>query len=424
MTTDVIIDPNNGKIYWNNGQNDQSISIGGNAADKIFITGYDVYYSPNSNPNPSGTDWVIFNDSASSTLIPGSSGNDLGSANNRWELFATSGNFDSTIFVSDTTNSIGRTTGSFRTMGGIAVSRNAAIGGTLFFTGSGNTTHVIGLRAGVATSTLFTYTLPVSPPSGIGIGLSILSCNSGGAMIWVPNSVLNGNQYEIPVYSASGSGIFITGSSNLRNETNNSRIMLGYSTDSSSLTTGALTVNGGIAITRSVSIGQTLQIFNSSTGYFTGFRSSQAGISTSYTLPASTPSIGTSSILQSDRTGTLSWAKFYPYISKSVTILDPQIDDKVTLFFVDNDIEISKVQTVIRGVPNVSVTWQMYHGLRDSGTAVFNSSQTTNNPSVGNTHDSGFNDNSVDANKFVWVQLSNVSVGTSEFHMTVFYPHN
>lgn len=423
MTTDVIIDPNNGKIYWNSGSNDQSISIGGNASDQIFFTGYNSYYSPNSNPSPSGTDLIIFNDSASATLIPGSSGYDLGSSDYRWELFATNANYSGSIKINDTTNSITRLTGSIVTAGGIGISLNASIGGTLFFTGLGNTTHLVGLRAGAAIATTFTYTLPVRAPTGV--GQSILTCDTSGNMSWISNSVYNGDQYEIPFYFSSSSGIHITGISNLKNNIVDGKVSIGYSTDSSSLVTGALQINGGIAVSRSASIGQTLRLFNGS--LFTGFRSSQTGISTVYTYPPTTPSISTNSlsILNSTNSGGLSWTSFYPNITKSVTILDPQIGDKVTLFYVDSTVQISKVQTVIRGTSGIAISWQIYHGQRNSNsTLLFTNTQVTNDQADGNLHNSGFSDNTVEANKFVWVELSNVSVGSTEFHMTVFYPHS
>ena len=236
MTTDVIINPDTGRIYWNSGANDQSISIGGNASDQIFITGYNSYYSPNSNPNPSGTDWVIFNDSATGTLVPGSSGNDLGSSSNRWELFATNGNYSGTIRINDTTNSVSRISGSLHTAGGIGVSLNASIGGTLFFTGLGNT-NLLGIRAGALIGATFTYTLPVMPPSGT--GLSILTCDSSGNMSWINNTVLSGNINEIPYYFINPSGVYLQGSSNFKNETANNKISIGYSTETSSTTSGS-----------------------------------------------------------------------------------------------------------------------------------------------------------------------------------------
>lgn len=65
-------------------------------------------------------------------------------------------------------------------------------------------------------------------------------------------------------------------------------------------------VDGGVGIGQSVSLGGRLQLFNSS--LYTAFVSSQSGISTVYTLPATTPqSAAGTSVLSSTIGGVLSW---------------------------------------------------------------------------------------------------------------------
>jgi hypothetical protein len=75
------------------------------------------------------------------------------------------------------------------------------------------------------------------------------------------------------------------------------------STNSVSSITGAAIVTGGVGIGSSVSVGGRLQLFNSSN--YTAFVSSATG-NTVYTLPATSPAIG-SSVLQSTSAGVLSW---------------------------------------------------------------------------------------------------------------------
>ena len=78
--------------------------------------------------------------------------------------------------------------------------------------------------------------------------------------------------------------------------------------NSTSLFTGSIQSNGGIAVSGNASIGQSLNIFNSTDGrYFVGFRAA-AGLAatTTYTLPTGYPGTGTS-VLQSDTSGTLTW---------------------------------------------------------------------------------------------------------------------
>ena len=87
MPKDVIIDPSNGHIYWNDPQSTtQTISISGDVADTINIYGYQLGYVVGSSAG-SSTLLATFSDSATNTLIPGTNGYDLGSASKRWELF-------------------------------------------------------------------------------------------------------------------------------------------------------------------------------------------------------------------------------------------------------------------------------------------------------------------------------------------------
>jgi hypothetical protein len=80
-------------------------------------------------------------------------------------------------------------------------------------------------------------------------------------------------------------------------------LLVGDSTNTTSLITGAARLNGGIAISSNASIGQTLLIFNGAN--FSGLRSSATG-NTVYVLPATSPATG-SSVLSSTAAGVMSW---------------------------------------------------------------------------------------------------------------------
>lgn len=91
MAVDVIIDPSNGQIYWNDNQvSAQSIAISGNASDKINFVGYGGAYDT-ANPGTPATPniRVTINDSATATLVPGTNGHELGSDTLRWAVSAT-----------------------------------------------------------------------------------------------------------------------------------------------------------------------------------------------------------------------------------------------------------------------------------------------------------------------------------------------
>ena len=91
MAVDVIIDPSNGQIYWNDNQvSAQSIAISGNASDKINFVGYGGAFAGTAGSAPADpVIRVTINDSASATLVPGTSGHELGSDTYRWAVSAT-----------------------------------------------------------------------------------------------------------------------------------------------------------------------------------------------------------------------------------------------------------------------------------------------------------------------------------------------
>ena len=119
-----------------------------------------------------------------------------------------------------------------------------------------------------------------------------------------------------------GTNAYSLGSATLRwkpflTTTNISDNASALGTNSISLLTGVVQVNGGIAISGNASIGQSILFFNRTNPiYFTGFTvSSSLASTTTYTLPLTYPSTG-SSILQSDTTGSLTWV---PLVSATAT---------------------------------------------------------------------------------------------------------
>ena len=124
--------------------------------------------------------------------------------------------------------------------------------------------------------------------------------------IYFGNGSINSSSTTTGALVVSG-GVGITGNANI-----GGTVRLTNTTASTSSTTGAMTVSGGVGIGGSVSIAGRLQLFNSSN--FTAFVSSATG-NTVYTLPATSPATG-SSVLQSTSGGLLSWV---PMASSSAT---------------------------------------------------------------------------------------------------------
>ena len=102
MAIDVVIDPANGQIYWNDNQTTaQSIAISGNATDKIHFIGYGgAYDTANPGAPASPNTRVTISDSASATLVPGTNGHELGSDALRWAVSATTLNATGAITLS------------------------------------------------------------------------------------------------------------------------------------------------------------------------------------------------------------------------------------------------------------------------------------------------------------------------------------
>jgi hypothetical protein len=85
-------------------------------------------------------------------------------------------------------------------------------------------------------------------------------------------------------------------------------VNIASTTQSTSLLSGAIKIQGGLAVSSNASIGQTLFFYNPSNALFTAFRAGAAAGSTTYTLPTNSPqsSAGTS-VLSSTIAGVMSW---------------------------------------------------------------------------------------------------------------------
>jgi hypothetical protein len=158
---------------------------------------------------------------------------------------------------------------------------------------------------------------PVSsilPGSGLAItGLASLNLLTANAQTLVTgtsgvdfniNSTGSVHTFNIPDASTTARGLLTTGAQTLLGiKTFGSGVAITATTASTSTTTGALIVSGGVGIGQSASVGGRLQLFNGAN--YTAFVSSASG-NTVYTLPATSPATG-SSVLQSTSAGVLSW---------------------------------------------------------------------------------------------------------------------
>ena len=279
-----------------------------------YSSGADIRWATN-NPvriQPTGTTvvpLVINNQSASWT-----SGNAFEIANNA--VLKYSIDYAGSTSIASTTGSGSTTTGALKVTGGVGIGGSIFGGSTisaadnieiksakeLRLNNSGNTFYT-GIKAGANASNT-TYTFPVAFP---GTGTSILQSDTSGTLTWVAmtasgggaGTVNNGSVNAIPYYPSAGTSI--TGSSSFTNVGTGISIL--YAAGTSSTSTGALVVTGGVGIGQSISVGGRLQMFNGAN--YTAFISSASG-NTVYTLPATSPATG-SSVLQSTSAGLMSW---------------------------------------------------------------------------------------------------------------------
>ena len=166
--------------------------------------------------------------------------------------------------------------------------------GEIYWNDSGGSTQSISIRGDSQNKIDFIgYSSGFSPASS-GIGTFVIATfnDNSGTSAFTPGtsgfdlgtSVLRWNTYAS---NANLSGV----------------LTVGDSTNTISLTTGSVRLNGGIAISSNASIGQTLLIFNGAN--YSAFRSGATG-NTTYTLPTTSPAIG-SSVLSSTAAGVMSW---------------------------------------------------------------------------------------------------------------------
>jgi hypothetical protein len=124
-------------------------------------------------------------------------------------------------------------------------------------------------------------------------------------------------------------------------------------------------------------------------------------------------------ILSSTATGT-DWITASP-ILKAISIPNPVAADDVTLFYTPTAITISAVYSHIIGSTNVVYNLRFASSRNSiSLTSVFTSNITLTS-NAGQTNNSGFNDATIPAGNWVWLNTVSVSGTPSLFHLTVEY---
>lgn len=113
-------------------------------------------------------------------------------------------------------------------------------------------------------------------------------------------------------------------------------------------------------------------------------------------------------------------AELKPSLSKSISIIDPIATDDATLFFTPVAITVTDVRSHITGTTNV--VFNIGHAATRTGTQldVFTADITLTS-TAGQGNSTGFNDATIPANSWVWLDAVSVSGTPTWFHASLIY---
>jgi len=105
---------------------------------------------------------------------------------------------------------------------------------------------------------------------------------------------------------------------------------------------------------------------------------------------------------------------------KAITIEDPTDSEDLTMFFTDYAITVTQMNAVLLGSSTPSVTWTIRHGTDRSATGaeVVTSGTTTTSTTTGSEVTS-FNDATIPASSWVWVETTAQSGTLDEINITI-----
>ena len=140
--------------------------------------------------------------------------------------------------------------------------------------GGSSSTGINFFKTSTSQSTTLTYTLPTAYPS---TGTSVLSSDTSGSLTWVPLRVNSGTAGSVAFYAADGTTV--SGTADIYVSSGNG-ITINPVTNSTSTTTGALVVKGGVGVGGTISVGQRLTVGSTlnSTSTTTGAEVNSGGL--------------------------------------------------------------------------------------------------------------------------------------------------
>lgn len=109
-----------------------------------------------------------------------------------------------------------------------------------------------------------------------------------------------------------------------------------------------------------------------------------------------------------------------PIQSKSITIPDPTSSEDISMFYTDEAITITKIVGVLTGSTSATTTIRHSTDRSATGNEVVTSGTVFNSTTTGNVVTS-FNDATVPADSFVWVETTALSGTPTSLNLTIFF---
>ena len=110
--------------------------------------------------------------------------------------------------------------------------------------------------------------------------------------------------------------------------------------------------------------------------------------------------------------------------SKSITVESPSAAEDISIFFTNRAVTITEIRAVVRG-STPSVTWTVRHGTSRSGAgseAVTGGTETTDESAGSDV--TSFDDATIVADSFVWLETTAQTGTVDELAITIFYTEN
>jgi hypothetical protein len=185
--------------------------------------------------------------------------------------------------VGATTESTTTTTGAIVTAGGLGVVKNVNIGGTLAVTGASTLTGLLTANGGVTSTGRFNQTANINCLSGTlsyGNGTQFIGGYDSGSdrSFFFSGVIASGavSSLKPMLFHGSNHKFYTDAAATLGTQLTTTQWSLNYTADSTTPTTGAMVLSGGLGVAKAVNIGTTLAVTGATT--LTGLLTADGGI--------------------------------------------------------------------------------------------------------------------------------------------------